>query len=256
MSSYGSQGDSIRELKVCLLGVRSKKSWLTDDDAVSHNKRLPSTLFQDAGVGKSCLVHRFVSDIFNPSSPPTIGAAFMTKMMLIGESAYKFNIWDTAGQERFKSLAPLYYRDAAAAILVYDITSDVSRYVNRVHAIYPPWIRELQRYGTPDIVIAIAGNKCDKADQREVPTQEAQDFANSVDAVFAETSALTSHNVYALFEELCKSTYIPLPNSSPEGYSGKKLPQEIIIPPYGTSSRNQDGRLNAEQAQAKRNCCS
>ncbi|KXJ17854.1 ras-related protein Rab-22A [Exaiptasia diaphana] len=207
MSSYSSQTDSIRELKVCLLG--------------------------DAGVGKSCLVHRFVSDVFNPASPPTIGAAFMTKMMIIGEDAYKFNIWDTAGQERFKSLAPLYYRDAAAAILVYDITSDATFRALR------PWIRELQRYGTPDIVIAIAGNKCDKADHREVPTQEAQDFANSVDAVFAETSARTSHNVYFLFEELCK-----------------KLPQEQIAPPYGTSNRNQDHHRVTDQAPARKNCCS
>ncbi|XP_031569399.1 ras-related protein Rab-22A-like [Actinia tenebrosa] len=207
MSSYGSQGDSIRELKVCLLG--------------------------DAGVGKSCLVHRFVSDTFNAASPPTIGAAFMTKMMIIDENAFKFNIWDTAGQERFKSLAPLYYRDAAAAILVYDITSDPTFHALR------PWIRELQRYGPPDIVIAIAGNKCDKAEQREVSTHEAQEFANSVDAIFAETSALTSLNVHFLFEELCK-----------------KLPQEKIVSPYGTASRNQNtqSRIRPDQAPAKRNC--
>ena len=32
-------------------------------------------------------------------------------------------IWDTAGQERYKALTPMYYRDAHAAICVYDITN-------------------------------------------------------------------------------------------------------------------------------------
>ncbi|EDO40557.1 predicted protein [Nematostella vectensis] len=204
MSAYGSQ-DSIRELKVCLLG--------------------------DAGVGKSCLVHRFVSDIFNASSPPTIGAAFMTKMMIVNDKAYKFNIWDTAGQERFKSLAPLYYRDAAAAILVYDITIESTFHSLR------PWIRELQRYGPQDIVIAVAGNKCDKADQRDVQVQDAQDFAGSVDAIFAETSALTSKNVHWLFEELCK-----------------KLPHENMEVPY---HHKKIGTFRPEERPNKSgNCCS
>ncbi|KAK2553080.1 Ras-related protein Rab-31 [Acropora cervicornis] len=109
---YQTPGGSIREIKLCLLG--------------------------DAGVGKSCLVHRFVSDSFNAASPPTIGAAFMTKMMLVGDQAFKFNIWDTAGQER-----------------------------SSFHAL-KTWIKELDRFGPSDILIAIAGNKCDKADQREV----------------------------------------------------------------------------------------
>ncbi|CAH3042185.1 ras-related protein Rab-22A-like [Pocillopora verrucosa] len=185
--TYSGPGGAIREIKLCLLG--------------------------DAGVGKSCLVHRFVSDAFNAASMPTIGAAFMTKMLLVGEQAFKFNIWDTAGQERFKSLAPLYYRDAAAAILVYDITSDSS-----FHAL-KSWIKELKRYGPPDILIAIAGNKCDKADQREVLEEEAEEFANSEEAIFVETSARTNKNVHWLFEELSRN-----------------LPQEQVDPPSGRST--------------------
>lgn len=200
--------DTIREIKLCLLG--------------------------DAGVGKSCLVHRFVSDIFNPSSPPTIGAAFMTKMVIMEDSAlFKFNIWDTAGQERFRSLAPLYYRDAAAAILVYDITCETTFSALKI------WIRELQRYGPQDIVLAIAGNKCDKADQREVREEEARDYAASIEAIFAETSALTSKNVHWLFEEICK-----------------KLPQEgMEAPSYGGRSQAPVNMKKGEEVQ-KKSCCS
>ena len=57
---------------------------------------------------------------------PTVGAAFFTQILSLPEATLKFDIWDTAGQERYHSLAPMYYRGAAAAIVVYDITSMVS----------------------------------------------------------------------------------------------------------------------------------
>lgn len=58
----------------------------------------------------------------------TIGAAFFTQVLSLNEATVKFDIWDTAGQERYHSLAPMYYRGAAAAIVVYDITSMVNKY--------------------------------------------------------------------------------------------------------------------------------
>eukprot|EP00117_Sycon_ciliatum_P016546 scpid50791/ scgid3516/ Ras-related protein Rab-22A; Rab-14 len=90
-----------REVKLCLLG--------------------------DTGVGKTCLVLRFVTNTFNENSECTVGASFMTKSMVVDNKTIKFHIWDTAGQERYRGLAPMYYRGAAAAILVYDITNKVRR---------------------------------------------------------------------------------------------------------------------------------
>lgn len=55
----------------------------------------------------------------------TIGAAFFSQTVSVNSATVKFEIWDTAGQERYHSLAPMYYRGAAAAIIVYDITSSV-----------------------------------------------------------------------------------------------------------------------------------
>lgn len=60
---------------------------------------------------------------------PTIGAAFFTQILSLPEATLKFDIWDTAGQERYHSLAPMYYRGAAAAIVVYDITSMVTMWL-------------------------------------------------------------------------------------------------------------------------------
>jgi Ras-related protein Rab-5C len=56
----------------------------------------------------------------------TIGAAFFSQTLAVHDETVKFEIWDTAGQERYHSLAPMYYRGAAAAIVVYDISNQVS----------------------------------------------------------------------------------------------------------------------------------
>ncbi|CAB3996908.1 ras-related Rab-22A-like [Paramuricea clavata] len=128
----------------------------------------------------------------------------MSKMFVADEQVYKFQIWDTAGQERYRSLAPLYYRDASAAIVVYDITNQGSFYALQ------DWIKEIKRYGPGECVVAIAGNKCDLQDQREISTESAREYAESVEAIFAETSALSSRNVQELFLEI--SRRLPQPN--------------------------------------------
>ncbi|KAH8084689.1 GTP-binding protein ypt5 [Filobasidium floriforme] len=112
-------------------------------------------LLGEAAVGKSSVVLRFVNDDFNENNSPTIGAAFLTQKCRLEDKVIKFEIWDTAGQERFHSLAPMYYRNAAAAVVVYDITKASS--LEKAKA----WVNELQRQANPNIVIALVGNKLD-----------------------------------------------------------------------------------------------
>lgn len=82
-------------------------------------------------------------------------AAFLTQKCSLPTRTIKFEIWDTAGQERFASLAPMYYRNAQAALVVYDITKP-SSLTKAKH-----WVAELQRQASPGIVIALVGNKLD-----------------------------------------------------------------------------------------------
>lgn len=84
----------------------------------------------------------------------------MSKMITVNSKPLKFQIWDTAGQEKYHSLAPMYYRGAAAAIIVYDITR-----ANTFKTL-KNWVEELQSKGPKDIAIAIAGNKADLEEQR------------------------------------------------------------------------------------------
>jgi small GTP-binding protein len=90
----------------------------------------------------------------------------------------------------------MYYRGAAAAIVVYDITKKDS--FNGAKS----WVKELQRRGDPNVVIALAGNKCDMDSKRKVQIEEAQQYAQENEIIFMETSAKTAHNVRNLFVEI------------------------------------------------------
>mmetsp|Transcript_7230 Transcript_7230/g.14262 ORF Transcript_7230/g.14262 Transcript_7230/m.14262 type:complete len:195 (+) Transcript_7230:999-1583(+) len=156
-------------------------------------------LLGDTAVGKSCLVVRFVRDEFFEFQEPTIGAAFLTQSVQLDSSVVKFEIWDTAGQERYRSLAPMYYRGAAAAIVVFDLSNKDS--YNGAKS----WVKELLRRGDPNVVIALAGNKADlPPSQRKVETEEAAAYAAEHNILYLETSARTATNVKSLFVEIAK----------------------------------------------------
>merc|ERR1712100_371874 len=155
-------------------------------------------LLGDSAVGKSSLVLRFVRGQFFEYQESTIGAAFLTQNVSLNDYTVKFEIWDTAGQERYHSLAPMYYRGAAAAVVVYDITNADS--FQRAKS----WVKELQRQGSPNIVIALAGNKFDLASKRKVDTEEAKEYAKDNGLFFMETSAKTATNVAELFKAIAK----------------------------------------------------
>ncbi|CCH59026.1 hypothetical protein TBLA_0B01820 [Henningerozyma blattae CBS 6284] len=166
-------------------------------------------LLGEAAVGKSSIVLRFVSNDFSENKEPTIGAAFLTQRVNIGNHTIKFEIWDTAGQERFASLAPMYYRNAQAALVVYDVTKPQS-FIKARH-----WVKELQEQANKGIIIALVGNKADiieDGEERKVAREEAEKLAEEEGLLFFETSAKTGNNVNETF--LAIGEKIPLKNSS------------------------------------------
>jgi small GTP-binding protein len=155
-------------------------------------------LLGDAGVGKSSLAQRFVAGSFKPYNESTVGASFMSKLVMVDDTPFKYQIWDTAGQEKYRSLAPMYYKGAAACVLVYDITKP------HTFETLKDWVAELQTHGPKDIVITIAGNKADLAVKRKVDAASAQSFAETVGAEFVETSAKDDLNVAQVFNNLAR----------------------------------------------------
>eukprot|EP00457_Paulinella_chromatophora_P012579 gb/GEZN01012797.1/.p1 GENE.gb/GEZN01012797.1/~~gb/GEZN01012797.1/.p1 ORF type:complete len:206 (-),score=42.06 gb/GEZN01012797.1/:438-1028(-) len=181
---------------------------------MAHKKTLnfKLVLLGDAAVGKSSSVERFVKDEFFEFQQPTIGAAFLTQTVALDDCIIKFEIWDTAGQERYRSLAPMYYRGAAAALVVYDITSSDS------FAGAKTWIEELQRQGAADIVIGLAGNKSDLDSKREVTIEEGKNYATENGCIFFETSAKTGDNINPIFHAIAQK----LPKDPPQ--AGNNIP--------------------------------
>ncbi|XP_054778646.1 ras-related protein RHN1-like isoform X2 [Prosopis cineraria] len=165
------------------------------------------------GTGKTSLVLRFVKGHFNEYQESTIGAAFFTQVLSLNEGTIRLDIWDTAGQERYHSLAPMYYRGAAAAIVVYDITNKDSF----VRA--KKWVQEVQKQGKPGMVMFLVANKVDLADKRAVGNEEAEQYARENGLSFTETSAKTAENVNELFYDIAKT----LAKANPSRQAGIEL---------------------------------
>jgi Ras-related protein Rab-5C len=162
----------------------------------------------DSCVGKSCLVIRYIHDEFRDTQTPTIGSAFYTHTTTVDDTRIRFDIWDTAGQERYRSLAPMYYRGASAAVVVFDVTNN-STYLNAKR-----WVENLKEAETVgkvgrDIIIALVGNKVDLVSDsnellRNVSNEEATDYARENNIIYLETSAKHSTNVKDIFAEIVK----------------------------------------------------
>ncbi|XP_042636577.1 ras-related protein Rab-4A [Orycteropus afer afer] len=152
----------------------------------------------NAGTGKSCLLHQFIEKKFKDDSNHTIGVEFGSKIINVGGKYVKLQIWDTAGQERFRSVTRSYYRGAAGALLVYDITS------RETYNALTNWLTDARMLASQNIVIILCGNKKDLDADREVTFLEASRFAQENELMFLETSALTGENVEEAFVQCAR----------------------------------------------------
>ena len=152
----------------------------------------------DTFTGKTSLALRFAEGHFRDAArSATVGAFFITKRLSVQGMTCKIQIWDTAGQEQFKKLAPMYYKNAAAAIVCYDVTSpksfDTLKY----------WIDELQKnVPAGRLVIAMCATKCDLIPNPD--TMQAEQLAQATGAMFMTTSAKSNRNVTLLFEKVAE----------------------------------------------------
>jgi small GTP-binding protein len=170
---FSQAGGSIRDAKVVMLGSQT--------------------------VGKSSIVTRLIRGTFTTETVSTIGAVFQSKTVPVGDIQVKLQIWDTGGSERYRSMAPMYFRDADAAIVVYDMTSTQS------FQELETWLKSLSEQGPETIVVALAGNKCDLANGRTITNEMAQRFvADNGIPIYLETSALNGENVEEIFAQVAK----------------------------------------------------
>ena len=152
----------------------------------------------DESVGKTSLTSRLVDKTFNQFEPSTVGANYQTYTTKIGDSGeyFEMQIWDTAGQEKFKSLSPIYFRNASAAVVVFSLVNRNS--FDKLN----DWIASFIEVAGTEAIIYIAANKADLEDEKQVSSEEAREWAEGLGYKYFETSAKTGTNVETMFNSL------------------------------------------------------
>ncbi|XP_075715928.1 ras-related protein Rab-19 [Rhinoderma darwinii] len=171
-------------------------------------------LIGDSNVGKTCVVQRFQSGVFNDKHQNTIGVDFTVKSMNIDGKKVKVQVWDTAGQERFRTITQSYYRSAHGAIIAYDITQ------RQTFESVPHWIHEVEKYGASNLMLMLIGNKTDLVEKRQILFEEACTLAEKHGLLAVlETSAKESRNIDEVFllmaKELIARHTLPFHKDSP-----------------------------------------
>lgn len=167
---------------------------------ISYNSFLYKTIISIPGVGKTSIINRYLRNTYDKEhTTPTIGALTFTKKFDIREKEVEiiFHIWDTAGQERFKAIAPMYYRNSNAAIIVFDL-SDYKSFTET-----QSWVRELYRNVQEPMVITLVGNKIDLVNERQVTIDEAVIYSSSIGASYFETSVKNEQGLNQVFMSIC-----------------------------------------------------
>eukprot|EP01126_Amoeba_proteus_P007399 TRINITY_DN12665_c0_g1_i1.p1 TRINITY_DN12665_c0_g1~~TRINITY_DN12665_c0_g1_i1.p1 ORF type:complete len:244 (-),score=46.26 TRINITY_DN12665_c0_g1_i1:78-743(-) len=176
--------------------------------STSYSYLFKFIIIGDTAVGKSCLLLQFAESRFQPSHDMTIGVEFGTKTVIVDDTQIRLQIWKQWYQRRvrgdtesFRAITRSYYRGAAGALLVFDITRRDS--FNQLDG----WLSEASKHGNEGMVIVLIGNKTDLESRRAVSTAEIEDFARRNNLLCLETSAKTATNVEEAFLTCAKQIY-------------------------------------------------
>ena len=203
-----SQDDDVREFKIILIGSPS--------------------------VGKTSIFRKFTSEDFSINCKATITVESRIKYLKVDENLYvKLNLWDTCGAEKYLSLTRQYYRDAQAAILVFDLTDQ-----NTFNDIKNIWLNDIKNYGDKNTVIAIVGNKLDLIEKRKVTESQVVNFCRENGFKYIETSAKEGTNILKIFEELSFVLAKNEDKKKREGEKEKEKDKHYLVENYHDSNEN------------------
>ena len=170
-------------------------------------------------TGKTCIIAQFINGSFDPGTISSLTAQFIRKTIQFADGRnITLDIWDTAGQEKYRAIAKIYYKEARAVILVYDITDEGSFKEMKEY-----WYEQVKLYAKKDVIFAVAANKNDLDEERKISDEEGRKFANEIGAIFASTSAKNASGIQALFDNVGQKILNPSFIEKETNASGIKL---------------------------------
>ena len=173
---------------------------MEDDEDLGEEEAFKIVLIGESGVGKTSIISQFIHKIFQDDIQPSMGGTFTSKSLLFEDGkVLRLDIWDTAGQEKYRALTQMFYKDANAAVLVYDITRKDS-----FEELTKYWIDKIKENSSSNIILFLAANKSDLVEKEEVNEEEARKYAKEINADFCSISAKNSIGIDDLFIQIAK----------------------------------------------------
>lgn len=150
-------------------------------------------LIGNSGVGKTCIIQRFVREDFSVNYLPTIAVDFKLKIFEVDNLKLKMQIWDTAGQERFNTLTANFFKAAHGIIVVFSVVDKLS-FDN-----ISKWVAQIQNSAPKTVQVILVGNKKDLDTQRVISYEQGEECAKKYGGHYFEVSALTGENIKEMF---------------------------------------------------------
>jgi small GTP-binding protein len=240
---------------------------MTDDDKViTPCCDAKVVLLGESGVGKTSIIKQFTRHAFDEEMESSISSQFSSKTINIPDTnkAIRFDLWDTAGQEKYRSLAKIFYKDAKIVIFVFDMTIKTS-----FEALQNYWHEQVKSNCKEDTIFVLVGNKLDLYNYNQMKENEAKEWADSIEAIYCETSAKTNDGIYELFEKIGKKILNPnynynnIDQKEKELYEKKKKGKKKYkddgdVEEENNSNDNNNIKLNQKNnnnKKPKRKCC-
>ena len=149
-----------------------------------EKKDVKIILLGESGVGKTCIINRYINNDYNPETPSTLGSAFASREIKKGNIIYNVNVWDTTGQEKYHSVTNLFIKGSHIVLLVYSIES-----LSSFEGLKYWYSNVTNKLEGDNYVLAIVGSKCDLIGEEAVTEGEGKKFAKEKNAKFFLVSA-------------------------------------------------------------------
>ena len=171
---------------------------MSQRNSIKNSYTFKYILVGDSAVGKTKIAYRFQNDEFSNKYTVTLNLSFTNKVIEVDGESIKINLCDTAGDEKFRGIMATNYKNSICILFVYDITKlDTFQNIKN-------WKDEVSRYANENKIFVLVGNKSDLEENREIKTEEGQEFAEKNNMLFFETSALNGNNIQELFNQTAK----------------------------------------------------